>query len=75
VSDEFDTLPPDADEETRERLARHITPQMIALTGKHPAPPRTVEHAGPGRHAATAALFDAIFDLYNPARLDVLVRV
>lgn len=75
ADDEFDALPPDADEETRERLARRIAPRMIALSGRHPEPPRTVEHAARGPQAATAAVFDAIFDLYNPAQLDVLVRI
>ncbi|MFF4124440.1 MerR family transcriptional regulator [Microbispora rosea] len=75
VTDEFDALPPDADEETRERLARHILPQMIVLNGKHPAPPRTVEHAATGQQAATAAVINAVLDLYNPAQLDVLTRI
>ncbi|MEV4293820.1 MerR family transcriptional regulator [Microbispora rosea] len=75
VTDEFDALPPDAGEETRERLARHILPQMIVLNGKHPAPPRTVEHAAAGQQAATAAVINAVLDLYNPAQLDVLTRI
>jgi DNA-binding transcriptional MerR regulator len=75
ATDEFDALPPDADEETRERLARRMLPQVIAVNEKHPTPPRTVEHAAVGRQAATAAVFDAMLDLYNPAQLDVLVRI
>ncbi|GAA1223240.1 MerR family transcriptional regulator [Pseudonocardia alaniniphila] len=75
VADEFDALPPDADEETREQLARRMFPQMIALSGKHPTPPRTVENAVLGRHAATAAMINALRDLYNPAQLDVFVRI
>ncbi|MET7338568.1 hypothetical protein [Nonomuraea sp. NPDC005650] len=75
ATDEFDALPPDADEETRERLARLIAPQMLALNAKHPTPPRTVEHAATGRHAATATLINALLDLYNPAQLDVFTRI
>ncbi|MFI7612082.1 MerR family transcriptional regulator [Nonomuraea terrae] len=66
---EFDALPPDADEETRERLARRIAPQMLALVDKHPAPPRTVERAAAG------TIVEALRDLYNPAQLDVFVRI
>ncbi|SDJ43287.1 MerR family transcriptional regulator [Nonomuraea jiangxiensis] len=75
ATDEFDALPPDADEETRERLAQRMLPQMMAVNEKHPAPPRTVEHAAVGRHEATSAVFNAVLDLYNPAQLDVLVRI
>lgn len=75
VADEFDALAPDADEETRERIARHLTPRMIALSERHPGPPRTVDHAAQGRRAAAGTLFDAIRDLYNPAQLDVLARI
>lgn len=75
ATDEFDTLPADADEGTRERLARRIAPQMLALVEKHPAPPRIVEQAEAGRKAAAGTVVEAMLDLYNPAQLDVLVRV
>ncbi|MEV6863368.1 MerR family transcriptional regulator [Streptosporangium subroseum] len=72
ATDEFDTLPPDADEEARERLARRMTPQTLALIEKHPAS-QAIEHAASGRKAAT--VINAMLDLYNPAQLDVLVRI
>ncbi|MER5650240.1 MerR family transcriptional regulator [Streptosporangium sp. NPDC002524] len=75
ATDEFDTLPPDADEETRERLARRIAPRTRALVEKHPAPPPIVEQATSGQKAGAATVVEALLDLYNPAQLDVLVRI
>ncbi|MGJ6964792.1 hypothetical protein ACSDR0_23045 [Streptosporangium sp. G11] len=75
ATDEFDTLPPDADEERRERLARRIAPQTLALIEKHPAPPQITEQATSGQKAAAGTVIEALLDLYNPAQLDVLVRV
>ncbi|MEU3183866.1 MerR family transcriptional regulator [Streptomyces sp. NPDC006923] len=75
ATDEFDRLAPDADEETRERIAQRISPQMLALVEKHPTPPHTVEHAAAGQQAATDAVIKAMLDLYNPAQLDVFVRI
>jgi DNA-binding transcriptional MerR regulator len=62
ATDEFDTLPPDADEETRERVARGMSPQIRALLEKYPASPRTVEHASLGRQAAGDAVINAMLD-------------
>ncbi|MDX3853101.1 MerR family transcriptional regulator [Streptomyces sp. AK02-01A] len=75
ATDEFDTLAPDADEETRERIAQRISPQMRALLEKHPRSPHTAEHAAAGQQAATDAVIKAMLDLYNPAQLDVFVRI
>ncbi|PJJ55285.1 MerR family transcriptional regulator [Compostimonas suwonensis] len=70
---EFDVLPPDADEETRERLAQRIAPQMRALVEKHPDSPEIPRASS--RQAAGTTLINAMLDLYNPAQLDVLVRI
>ncbi|HEY0248753.1 MAG TPA: MerR family transcriptional regulator [Gryllotalpicola sp.] len=72
---EFDALPADADERTRELLAARMVPQAGALAERHPWPP---EHdqlpAGRGQQSAQTVI-SAMLDLYNPAQLDVLVRV
>jgi DNA-binding transcriptional MerR regulator len=70
---EFDALPPDADEETRELLAQRIAPQTSALIEKHPLPPGAIQVAG--RQSTTDTLITAMLDLYNPAQLDVIVRI
>ncbi|MFJ2022094.1 MerR family transcriptional regulator [Streptomyces nodosus] len=75
ADDEFDRLPPDADEETREGVARRMAPQIQALLEKHPTPPHTAEHAALGQQTAANAVVSAMLDLYNPAQLDVFVRV
>ncbi|MFB9904285.1 MerR family transcriptional regulator [Allokutzneria oryzae] len=72
---EFDNLPPDADEQTRHDLARRLAPHI-----------REIQAANPGMHDLKADTPDAerfaahtvaaaIKDLYNPAQIDVLVRV
>jgi DNA-binding transcriptional MerR regulator len=71
---EFDALPADADEGTREQLAQRMAPQAIALLAKNPLPAPIAEAVRPGHSSATAVI-DAMLDLYNPAQLDVLVRV
>ncbi|WP_371786307.1 MerR family transcriptional regulator [Streptosporangium subroseum] len=70
---EFDALPPDADEETRELLAQRIAPQTSALTKKHPLPSGAIQVAG--RQSTTDTLITTMLDLYNPAQLDVIVRI
>ncbi|GAA3707757.1 MerR family transcriptional regulator [Streptomyces tremellae] len=75
ADDAFDALAPDADEETRAHVARVMAPGIRALVERHPASPRTVEDAEAGRQTATEAVVGAMLDLYNPAQLDVLVRV
>jgi DNA-binding transcriptional MerR regulator len=75
ATEEFDKLPPDADEETRERVARGMTPQTTAVLEKHPTSPRTVEDSALGRQIAGDTVISAMLDLYNPAQLDVFARV
>jgi DNA-binding transcriptional MerR regulator len=71
----FDALPADADEATREALAQRLAPRMQALNDTHGSPSRTLEHAAVGGRIATNALVEALFDLYNPAQLDVFARI
>jgi DNA-binding transcriptional MerR regulator len=72
---EFDALPADADETTREQLAQRLVPLMRELNAKHPSPPTTLENAAAGPRVARETMVAAMLDLYNPAQLDVFVRI
>ncbi|RJQ92342.1 helix-turn-helix domain-containing protein [Amycolatopsis panacis] len=72
---EFEHLPDDADEETRQALAERMAPITRDLVERHPKlreiglePP----HGGP---FAAQTVERAIKDLYRPAQLDVLRRL
>ncbi|XKK41724.1 MerR family transcriptional regulator [Nocardiopsis sp. ARC36] len=72
---EFDDLPEDADEETRRELAERLAGPVRGLLADHPvlgdlnliAPKRP-------RYAAETSV-TALKDLYNPAQIDVMVRL
>ncbi|WP_226378287.1 helix-turn-helix domain-containing protein [Pseudonocardia abyssalis] len=74
AADEFDDLPADADEETRQAVAGRLVPYIHALFAEHPglAAPHTDAPRGARFVAETAG--KALQDLYNPAQLDVLRR-
>jgi DNA-binding transcriptional MerR regulator len=69
---EFDRLPGDADDRTREDVARRLACHVRALHADHPGL-AAAQTDGPGGAARTIAT--ALQDLYNPAQLDVLERV
>ncbi|WP_107656020.1 helix-turn-helix domain-containing protein [Nocardia suismassiliense] len=69
---DFDELPTDADESTRADLARRMIPEVAALTEKHPGVSAALIARGP---RTRQAVLDVMFELYNPAQLDVLRRV
>lgn len=74
-SGEFDDLPADADEPTRQAVAEEIAELTRTLYEKHPGLLELDADApGGSRHAWTTA-GKALADLYNPAQLDVLRRV
>lgn len=72
---EFDNLPADADESARAELARRIAPYAGTVAAEYPeiAAPAADSPVGPKRAAETVG--KALRDLYNPAQLDVLVKV
>ncbi|MCO1659823.1 MerR family transcriptional regulator [Pseudonocardia humida] len=71
----FDDLPADADEPTRAELADRMAPAVRALHARHPGL-RDIDADAPGGAASTArTIGTAIRELYNPAQIDVLVRV
>ena len=75
VGPEFDDLPADAEEATRQELAERIVPFLRDLFAEHPGV-RDVAAAAPGgSRFASETAGQAMRDLYNPAQLDVLRRV
>lgn len=72
---EFDDLPADADEHTRQSLAERMVPYVRDLHGAHPGLREMHSDAPGGARFAEQTLVKALRDLYNPAQLDILRRV
>ena len=72
---EFDALPADADEQTRQSLAERMAPYVRRIRTEYPAAvqPDPGSARGP-RYVAETALA-AMEELYNPAQHDVIQRV
>ncbi|ACU38227.1 MerR family transcriptional regulator [Actinosynnema pretiosum subsp. pretiosum] len=70
----FDSLPEDADEATRVRVAELLAPQLKQLKENHPGVSELRDDTPDGRELAASAVIAALRDLYNPAQLDVLIR-
>lgn len=71
---EFDDLPADADERSREDLAQRMAPQVRELKVQYPELFEDTS-AAIDPHKATRAFAVALKDLYNPAQHDVMHRV
>lgn len=74
VAAEFDDLPGDADELTRQAVAERMVPYIQALRARHPDLDEPWADATRGARFAARTLNAALQDLYNPAQLDVLQR-
>ncbi|TQM02143.1 MerR family transcriptional regulator [Pseudonocardia kunmingensis] len=74
VTAEFDDLPADADEHTRQDLAERSAPYVRSLYAEHPglAIPSDAPH---GAHFVRKTVGTAVNDLYNPAQIDVMRRI
>lgn len=74
VGPEFDDLPADADDATRQDMAERLAPYIAEIRAQHPdiAAPHTDAPRGPRFVERTVG--KALRDLYNPAQLDVLQR-
>jgi hypothetical protein len=72
---EFDSLPADADDATRQSLAERMAPHIRRIQAEHPemAAPYADDPRGPRFVAAIAAA--AMQELYSPAQIDVFRRV
>ncbi|NGY61143.1 MerR family transcriptional regulator [Lentzea sp. NEAU-D13] len=72
---EFDNLPADADEETRQRLAEQMGALPVVRKVWEVFPEGVYADAPRGKAYAIEALGRALVELYNPAQIDVLVRI
>nr|WP_042198042.1 MerR family transcriptional regulator [Kibdelosporangium sp. MJ126-NF4]CEL23154.1 Transcriptional regulator, MerR family [Kibdelosporangium sp. MJ126-NF4]CTQ90292.1 Transcriptional regulator, MerR family [Kibdelosporangium sp. MJ126-NF4] len=71
---EFDGLPSDADEQTRQELAERLRKHFAQFRAKFPDVHNLIADAPRGKHFALNTINQAINDLYNPAQIDVLIR-
>lgn len=72
---EFDTLPADAEEETRQDLARRMAPHIRRVRAEHPELMDPHADSPHGARSATRIAAAAMRELYNPAQVDVFRRV
>jgi DNA-binding transcriptional MerR regulator len=71
---EFDNLPADADEATRQDVAERMAPYVRMLHAEHPGLTAPHNDAPHSPRFVEQTVGKALKDLYNPAQLDVLVR-
>ncbi|GAS93804.1 MerR family transcriptional regulator [Mycolicibacterium canariasense] len=71
---EFDNLPDDADERTRQDVAERLVPYMQATYAAHPEVLQARADAPGGERFAADTIAEAMSDLYNTAQLDVFRR-
>ncbi|MFC7327578.1 MerR family transcriptional regulator [Marinactinospora rubrisoli] len=72
---EFDALPADADEATRQDLAERMVPYLRELFAENPGLDDVHSDAPKGPRFALETVGKALWELYNPAQLDVMRRV
>jgi DNA-binding transcriptional MerR regulator len=75
VEVEFDALPEDADEETRQRIAEGMRELPILRELEERFPAGVYADAPRGAKYASEAAGRALVELYNAAQIDVLVRM
>ena len=75
TSNEFDTLPAESDEETRQDLAERMAHYLRELFDEHPDLRAPWTDAPHGKAFAMKTIGKALRDLYNSAQLDVLQRI
>jgi DNA-binding transcriptional MerR regulator len=74
VGKEIDALPPEADEETRQRLAELLAPTIAQNLIDYPWLSDPTQRMSRNRFQAKQTLIAAAVELYNPAQLDVFAR-
>lgn len=72
--DEFDALPADADEATRERLATELAPSLVQHLDDYPWLTDPTMHAARDDTVTQQTFVEAVVELYNAAQIDVLSR-
>ncbi|GAA3618798.1 MerR family transcriptional regulator [Nonomuraea rosea] len=75
TDDEFDVLPPDADDATVDRIAERILPMVRRMREEHPWSNDPVADSPRGTELANSTLAHAVVEFYNPAQLRVLQRL
>ncbi|CAL9595438.1 hypothetical protein SUDANB121_05342 [Nocardiopsis dassonvillei] len=75
VDEEFEALPPDADDAAVERQAARLLPVVRAVYEGNPGMLDPVTDSPRGARTAETALSEAIVQLHNPAQLRVVERV
>ena len=71
---EFNDLPADADDRTRQGVAERLVPYARMLRAEHPGLSTLNSDAPHGARFVEQTLGEAMKDLYNPAQLDVVQR-
>ncbi|WP_380165096.1 MerR family transcriptional regulator [Jannaschia sp. R86511] len=74
VDAEFDELPADADEATRQRIAEGLAPAVRRQVEEHANLSDFAAHAARSPAEAESTVLAALRELYNPAQLDVMHR-
>ena len=74
VGAEFDELPDDADDLTRQAVAERMVPYIHALRARNPDLDESYSDAHRGAQFVARTVGEALRDLYNSAQLDVLRR-
>ncbi|MBO3089645.1 MerR family transcriptional regulator [Cellulomonas dongxiuzhuiae] len=71
---EFEALPPDADEPTRQRLAEQIAPNIARNLVDYPWLSDPATHQAKSGRVVQETFIEAVTELYNSAQRDVLTR-
>lgn len=74
VDSEFDTLPPDADEPTRQRAAEQLARGIARNLVDYPWLSDPAGHQARSGRVVQETFVEAVTELYNPAQRDVLTR-
>jgi DNA-binding transcriptional MerR regulator len=75
ADDEFDALPPDADDATIDQLAERMLPVVRRIQEKHPWSKNPAADSPRGAELAESTMAHAVAEFYNPAQLQVLQRL
>ncbi|WP_250032697.1 MerR family transcriptional regulator [Paractinoplanes maris] len=74
ADEDFDALPPDADDETRQGLAEKLAPSIVRHLIAYPWLSDPADHVSNSAQVTQRTFVDAVVALYNPAQVDVLGR-
>ncbi|MFC3996729.1 MerR family transcriptional regulator [Nocardiopsis sediminis] len=74
VDDDIEALPADADEATRQSLAKRLAPIIAESLNDYPWLSDPATHLLKSEQVTRETFIKAILELYNPAQLDVLKR-